>query len=104
MPAFDTNREITWNSYVEKSDPTKNKYDLITGRDLMHEIVIDLMFSESIMKWDTATVPMAPTSKLERENIDVFEEEIMLTHDPLSTEAKRVHAILDAKYCPADLN
>ena len=103
MPAFDANREITWESYVEKSNPKNNKHDLIIGRDLMHEIGIDLLFSESVMRWNTATVPMAPISKLEEDNITSFEEELMFAHDPLSTGAERIQTILDAKYTPADL-
>jgi hypothetical protein len=37
------------------------------------------------------------------ELIDALEDEILYMHDPDTTEAERIQAILDAKYCPADL-
>ena len=37
------------------------------------------------------------------ELIDDLEHEILYMHDPDTMEAERVQAILDAKYCPADL-
>ena len=104
LPAFDVNKQITWTSYIEVSDPTKNRYDLIVGRDLMQEIGLDLLFSESTIKWGNMTIPMASSSSFDTDCIDDFEEEIMFAHDPLSTEAERIQSILDAKYTPADLN
>ena len=40
-------------------------YDLIIGRDLMHEIGINILFKDSLIEWDGATIPMQPTDKLD---------------------------------------
>jgi regulator of RNase E activity RraB len=104
MPAFYEHRDIEWNCYVEKTDPKQSRYDLIIGRDLMHEVGIDLLFSEAVIKWDTATIKMSSPNKLDEANINTFEQEIMYMKDPETTEAERIQTILDAKYCPADLN
>jgi hypothetical protein len=45
LPALHKHREITWKCYVDESNPEANSYDLIIGRDLMHEIGIDICFS-----------------------------------------------------------
>jgi hypothetical protein len=102
MPAFHEHKLIQWNAYVETSNPQENRYDLIIGRDLMHAVGIYLLVSEGMMKWDNATIPMAPISQLLDENIASFKEEIMATHE--HTEADRIQEILDSKYKPTDLN
>ena len=45
LPAFHKHREINWNCYVDDADPAHCNYDLIIGRDLMHEIGMDICFS-----------------------------------------------------------
>jgi hypothetical protein len=32
-------RSISWNMYVDESDARLNSYDMIIGRDLLHELV-----------------------------------------------------------------
>ena len=104
MPAFYAHRDIEWDSYVETSSPVENRYDLIIGRDLLQELGIDLLFSENLIKWDTATIPMTSMDRLLSKNLNDFEHEILFMHDPESTEADRIQHILNAKYTPADLN
>ena len=58
LPKFHENREIEWKAYVEESDVKTSRYDMIIGRDLMHEIGIDLLFSEQKMQWGNAKIPM----------------------------------------------
>jgi hypothetical protein len=41
-----------------------NIYDMTIGRDLLHELGIDLLFSTKEMKWDQATVPMRDPAQL----------------------------------------
>jgi hypothetical protein len=45
LPGPHKHRNIIWKCYVDESDPETNSYDLIIGRDLMHEIGIDICFS-----------------------------------------------------------
>jgi hypothetical protein len=42
-------REISWNCYVDNSDPETCRYDMIIGRDFMHEIGMDNIFSKTEM-------------------------------------------------------
>ena len=56
------------------------------------------------MEWDNATTSMLDPDVFCKEFIDELEHEILYMHDPDTTEAERIQAILDAKYCPADLD
>jgi glutamyl/glutaminyl-tRNA synthetase len=38
---------------------------MIIGRDLMHEIGMDIIFSKTEMVWDNASVPMQSVEKLD---------------------------------------
>ena len=103
LPAFHENREITWNAYVDESESRPNRYDMIIGRDLLHEVGIDFLFSEGLMTWDNVTVPMKSPEMLEDLCIDELEQELLFIHDPTTTDAERIKKILDTKYAPADL-
>jgi hypothetical protein len=104
LPEFHEGKDISWNMYVNESDARLNSYDMIIGRDLLHELGIDLLFSLGVMKWDNATVPMRDPSQLRDSNIDDFEDEIFSMHDLTTTDAARIQEIMDVKYAPADIN
>jgi hypothetical protein len=55
------------------------------------------------MEWDNATMPMIDPCMFSEEQIYDLEHEIFYMHNPNTMEAERIQAILDAKYCPADL-
>ena len=79
LPEFTVNKIIDWNVHVfENKNPM---YDLIIGRDLLHELGIDLLFSEGIMKWDTVIVPMKPKSFLSNSNLEKIEKECYEAND-----------------------
>jgi hypothetical protein len=40
-----------------------SKLDVIIGRDLIHEIGIDICFSAAEVRWDNASIPMQPVDK-----------------------------------------
>ncbi len=103
LPAFHEHREISWNCYVDESNPDSSKYDMIIGRDLMHEIGMDILFSSAEMVWDNASVPMQSADKLNVNWINEFEQELLFAHDPVTTDADRIQSIIDAKYTKADL-
>ena len=103
MPALFENREVNWNCYVDDNSSKDCMYDLIIGRDLMHELGIDICFSTAEIKWDNASIPMQPTDKLADMNIDELEYELLFAHDPETTDAERIQNIIEHKYCPADL-
>jgi hypothetical protein len=63
LPALHKHRNITWKCYVNESGPETNSYDLIIGRDLMHEIGIDICFRAAEVRWDNASIPMQPVDE-----------------------------------------
>ena len=72
LPVFHKHREITWNCYVDESPSNTSIYDLIIGRDLMHEIGLDICFSTAEIIWDNASIPMQSVDKSTEE----FEQEL----------------------------
>jgi hypothetical protein len=86
LPEFHQGKDISWNMYVNESDARLNSYDMIIGRDLLHELGIYLLFSLGVAKWDKPTVPMRHPSQLRDTVIDAFEAEIFSIYDPDTTE------------------
>src|SRR5687768_14910744 len=76
---------------------------MVIGRDLINELGITFNFGEHQMEWDYATTPMIDPSQFSEELIENLKKEMFYIHDPETTEAERIQAILDTKYCPADL-
>jgi hypothetical protein len=69
----------------------------------LHELGIDICFSTAEMTWDNVSVPMQTADKFHVEYVDIFEQELLYIHDPVTTDAERIQNIVDNKYCPADL-
>ena len=46
---------------------------------------------------------MQDPTQFDEKFIDEWEHELLYMHDPDTTVAERIWAILDAKYCPTDL-
>ena len=44
--------------YVNESDKEESQYDMIIGRDLLTELVIEFSFKNGIMSWDGTKVHM----------------------------------------------
>jgi hypothetical protein len=103
FPAFHEHRKISWNCYVDNTNPEFCNYDLIVGRDLMFGLGMDICFSEAKIVWDNASIPMQETDKLNEQFVNHFEQELLFAHDPVTTDAERIQNIVESKYCPADL-
>lgn len=103
MPAFHDNRVVKWTAHVHETDKDHSTYDLIIGRDMLSKLGMDILFSKAMLCWDGAEVPMRSLSKLDNNWEDQLLQESLLMEDPTTTDAARIQAILDAKYCPADL-
>ena len=103
LPEFHKHRVIEWEMYVDESSSALSNYDMIIGRDLMESIGLDLLFSENLIRWDGATVPMQDISLFKEVRSNPYSE-LLSMHDPVTTEAERIQGILDIKYAPADLN
>jgi hypothetical protein len=74
-------------------------YDLIIGRDLMHEIGLDICFSTAEIIWDDASIPMQSADK----STEKFEQELKFAQEPVTTDTERIQNIVESKYCSADL-
>ena len=104
LPALHEHWKNTWSYYVDETTSSSCKYDMIIGRDLMQEIGINLLFSTAEIVWDNASIAMQPIEKLEKDSVKDLEQDLMLVHDPVTTDAERIQRIIDNKYCPADLS
>ena len=103
LPAFHKHRNISWKAFVDETDTLSSRYDMIIGRDLLEELGINFLFKEHMMEWDNATTPMLDPAVFNNDFIDDLEHEFLYIHDPDTTDAERIQAILNAKYCKADL-
>ena len=103
LPLFHKHRDIAWKTHVDPANQILCKYDLIIGRDLLSELGIDLQFSKASMVWDNVEVPMQQPEWLDASNVESFEEELFMAHDPVSTDADRIQRIIGMKYKEADL-
>ena len=104
LPEFHEHKEIEWDVHVDQSDHDSSTYDMIMGRDLLDTLGMDLLFSEHMMKWDNATVPMRNPRIFHPDKKETFFNEMFLIHDPLTTEAERIQRITDIKYSPANFD
>ena len=58
LPQFHKHREIQWTMFVDKSTPNNSNYEMIIGRDLMHELGLTMNFQEGRVCWDNAWINM----------------------------------------------
>jgi len=103
LPAFHKHRNISWEVFVNETDTLSSRYDMIKGRDLLEELGINFLFKEHLMEWDNAFTPILDPAVFNKDHIDDLEHDFFYIHDPITTDAERLQAILDAKYCKADL-
>jgi hypothetical protein len=52
----------------------------------MHELGIDICFSAAEVRWENASIPMQSVDN----SIEEFEQQLLLTQDPLTTDAERI--------------
>ena len=70
MPEFYANGDIEWTVHVDNSSRKESNYDMIIGRDLLHELGIDLLFSQGKMQWEGSSIPMRNPETMLPENIE----------------------------------
>ncbi len=82
-------------------------YDLIVGKQTLHEIGEVLDFTEKTIQTDVILLPMMniPNLQFKPSITRVLKHDTCLAQEPISTRSatKRVMEILDAKYETADL-
>jgi hypothetical protein len=89
---------------MKQTTNSVDSYDMIIGRDLLEELGINFLFSQGIITWDNASIPMHNPSWLDASRIDDLEKEIFSMHNPATTEVKHIQEILHAKYAPAAID
>ena len=94
MAEFNPTATIGHNAHVIE---TLGQYDMIIGRELLHELGINLCFSTATMHWQNVEVGMKKSTCTIPETFHI-EEELFVSQD-----IDRIGKILDAKYAPADL-
>ncbi len=98
-PTVHSHCVVEWKVYVDDS-----KSNVRIRRDLMEAMGQDLLFSESLMKWDKATIPMRDNSWLQDITPNPFRNDVLSMHDPITTEVERIQGILDLKHAPSHLD
>ncbi len=58
LPEFHEYWKIEWKMCVDESEVVLGTYNMIIGKDLIKALDMVLLFSDNVMKWDNATVPM----------------------------------------------
>ena len=94
FPEFSPTAEITKTVHITE---TLGNYDLIIGRELMHDLGVDISFSQKTLTWNDATIEMKNPTCTKEDSFHV-EEELFV-----SDKTDRIAKILDAKYKPANL-
>ena len=94
IPELHDNRLISWDVHVTKS---LGAYDMIIGRDILSDLGINIRFSDMMIEWDGAEIPLRDS--------DLGPEQTYYVNDSPCVEqaSQRIKDILDAKYEPADL-
>ena len=101
---FSNNKMINWTAHVdETTDPSKAKYDLIIGSDLMSKLKIDLLYSQQQIVWDEVSIPMKNRGTISDHNIthDIYELSKESTVIQMSKE--RHNKIVQAMYGKVDI-
>jgi hypothetical protein len=71
LPKFSTQECIKWNFHADNSKHmTKNRYDVILGRDLLEQLPLDVKFSDRMMSWQEATIPVKKADELDNQNVN----------------------------------
>jgi hypothetical protein len=103
LPEFSTQECVKWNVHVDNSKHiTKNRYDVILGRDLLEQLPPDVKFSDRTMSWQETTIPMKKADELDHQNINETVEQCYETGH-LHKVTQRTMQILDASYEKTDL-
>ena len=94
LPEFNQTAVIKTHVHVSMTTST---YNMIMGRDLLHELGIDLQFSTGLMTWKDITIPMKTP------DCTVESQQYIADSKRMQQSTDRIKRILDAKYEPADL-
>lgn len=97
LPSLHESRTIETEMHIA---PHISNYDMIIGRDLLHELGLMLNFSEQTVIWDHAVAPMKYSTNKNTQAVVTLNSE----SKPVLEATDRMKKILEAKYEAADLN
>jgi hypothetical protein len=76
LPEFSTQERVKWNFHADNSKHmTKNRYDVILGRDLLEQLPSDVKFSDRTMSWQETTIPVKKGDEPDDQNINEIVEQ-----------------------------
>ena len=111
---FNKNKDllINYKFQVDKVNKTKDsRYDMIIGNDILHELGIDLLFSEERIRWgnprnlfDYDSIPMKTLGILSDNTTCSMIYNLHTTSPILQQEEARQSRILDADYSKVDID
>ena len=94
MPELNFSAEISTKAHVADMN---GMYNIIVGRDLLHNLGIDLNFSTKTVQWNEKIIDMKPPTCTKETSFHVDDS------TRVSEASDRISKILDAKYAPTDL-
>ncbi len=98
LPELFHERVIQWKCQVNDGS-LSTFYQMIIGRDLLEKLGIDISFSQNMIKWDHADIPMS-SPNISRQHMFLNEG---TESRPAVAATQQIKHILDAKYEKADL-
>ena len=104
LPAFSLTKQVQWTFHIDDRTNIGSTYDMIIGRDLLHELGITINFDAKTLTWETDTILMKSRGHLKDKKTvnDIF----LTANEPtgIQDEFARATQILDANYHAANLN
>lgn len=94
MTELDFSAEISTKAHVADM---QGMYNFIIGKDLLHDLGIDLNFSTKTVQWNEKVIDMKPPTCTKETSFYVDDS------TRVSEALDRISKILDAKYAPTDL-
>lgn len=114
MIEFHKNKDllINYTFQVDEVNKTKDsRYDMIVGNDILHDLGIDLMFSEEKIQWknkntpfDNNSIPMKTLGTLSDLKTCTMIYDLHTISPILQQEEDRQRRILDADYSKVDID
>jgi hypothetical protein len=104
LSEFSESRTINWKFHVIPDKNNAMPYDMIIGRDLLHTLKMDVLYSENVVVWDDLRLPMQEVNKSSGkwQDFDVLVED-HAESDSIKEQMGRLHRILDANYDTPDM-
>jgi hypothetical protein len=86
------------------ADSQTGRYDFILGRDFLHQVGLDMLFSKKVLRWDDLEIPMKVRGHWSDLKVKVFKDYLMESQVIRDlAEESYTTKIMDSKYEKQDL-